>query len=215
AASMGNKTRSPVEGGEDQSDAGSRVGDRQGLDAGRVYFKLDASSRTQGRSLLLLTQWQVSQAGLREATSGHLVTHRSVDELDFDSLVNHLGERLGIPIGEAHAAVRFRLADVLRVWRAVDAVVIAEIDPGTANRIFGTSRDGERLFRLHPLELELWAVVIGGILGDRANGAGPAGSGPLLAADRCGVEVDQLAAAVQGADRSCRFVHHHLCDLCL
>src|SRR5262249_5621395 len=69
------------------------------------------------------------------------------------------------------------------------------------------------LLRLHPLKLELRAVVVGGILGDRTDGAGPAGSGPLLAADRSGVEVHQLAAAVQGADRSCRFVHHHLCDL--
>src|SRR5262249_53339759 len=85
---------------------------------------------------------------------------------------------------------RTLLADVLRVRRAVDPVAIAELDPGTANRIFGTGGDGEGLLRLHPLKLELRAVVVGGILGDRTDGAGPARSRSLLAANRCGVEVD-------------------------
>jgi len=74
---------------------------------------------------------------LREAKSGHLGMHRSVDELDLRSLLHHLGERPSVPIGEADATVRFRPADVLRVRRAVDPVAIAEIDPGIANRILG------------------------------------------------------------------------------
>src|SRR5262249_60458395 len=106
--------------------------------------------------------------------------HRSVNELDLRSLLHHLGERPSVPIGEADATVRFRLADVLRVWRAVDPVAIAEIDPGTANRIFGTGGDGEGVLRLHPLKLELRVVVVGGVLGDRIDGASTARSRPIL-----------------------------------
>src|SRR3981189_2387401 len=98
-------------------------------------------------------------------------------------LVDHLPERLGGPIGEADAAVRFGLADILRLRRAMDAVAVAEIDPGIADRIVGAGSDGERLLRLRALELELRTVGVGVILRDRANGQRAAGRRPLLAAD--------------------------------
>src|SRR5262245_5265851 len=85
---------------------------------------------------------------------------RSVDELDLDSPAHHLPQRLRVPIGEAHAAVRFGLADVLRLRGAVDAEAIAEVDPGVADRIVGAGGDVEGLFRLHSFELWLgWGVV--------------------------------------------------------
>src|SRR6516162_6238528 len=127
----------------------------------------------------------------------------SVDELDLDPLVNHLAQRLGVPIRETHAAVRLGLADVPRLRTAMDAVAVAEIDPGVADRILGAWRDGEGLLRLHALEVELGAVSVSGIFIDRANGPRPARSGPLLAADRRRIKADQLSTAVQRANGAC------------
>src|SRR6266478_3931703 len=137
----------------------------------------------------------------------------SVDEIDLDSLVDQFRQGLSVPIGEADASVRLGLADVLRLRGAVDAVAVAEIDPGTANRIVGTGGDGEGLFRLHALEVELGRVVIGRVLDDGTNGQRTAGSGPLLAADRRRIKADQLALAVQRANGAVGFVHHDFCDL--
>src|SRR4029077_3091810 len=125
---------------------------------------------------------------------------------------HHFRQLLRVPIGEAHAAVRFGFADPLRRRRAVDAVTVAEIDPGRADRILGAGRDGEGLFRLDALELELRAVVIGGVLRHRTNAPLAAGRRPFLAADRSRIE-GHLLAPVEGADRLCRFVHHHFVDL--
>src|SRR5262245_5924899 len=136
---------------------------------------------------------------MSEAKSGLRDLSRSVDELDLGPLVDHLRERLRIPVGEADAAVGFGLADALRLRGAVDAVAVAKIDAGVADGIVGTGRDGEGLLRLHPLELELRAVVVGGILRHRANLPRAVGRGMLLAADRSWIKADQLAAPVQGA----------------
>src|SRR5215467_973504 len=88
---------------------------------------------------------------------------RSVDELDLGPPVDHLRQRLRVPVGEVDAAVRLGLADGLRVRSAVDAVVVAETDPRGADRIHGTRGDVEGLLRLHSLELELRTVVVGGV----------------------------------------------------
>jgi hypothetical protein len=90
---------------------------------------------------------------LREAKSGQLGMHRSVDELDLRSFLHHLGERPSVPIGEADATVRFRLADVLRVWRAMDPVAIAEIDPGTATGFLGPAATVKGFCVFTPLNL--------------------------------------------------------------
>src|SRR5262245_21755405 len=96
----------------------------------------------------------------RDAPQRRHVPPRSVDELDLDSPAHHLPQRLRVPVGEAHAAVRFGLADVLRLRGAVDAEAVAEIDPGVADRIVGAGGDVEGLFRLHSFELWLgWGVV--------------------------------------------------------
>src|SRR5215469_8040213 len=112
----------------------------------------------------------------------------SVDELDLDPLVNHLAQRL---------------ADVPRLRSAMDAVAVAEIDPGVADRILGAGRDGEGLLRPHAFEVELGAVGVSGIFIDRANGPRPARGGPLLAADRRRIKADQLSTAVQRANGAC------------
>src|SRR5271166_2875580 len=83
---------------------------------------------------------------------------RSVDEFDLGPLVDHLRQRSRVPIGEADASVRVGLVDILRRRGAMDAVVIAEIDPGGANRIVGTGSDGERLVCLHPSEMEFGRI---------------------------------------------------------
>src|SRR5260370_37764807 len=66
---------------------------------------------------------------------------RSVDELDLGPPVDHLRQRLRVPVGEVDAAVRLGPADGLRVRSAVDAVVVAETDPRAADRIHGTRGD--------------------------------------------------------------------------
>src|SRR5215471_18763028 len=123
----------------------------------------------------------------------------SVDEIDFDALANHFRQGLSVPIGKADASVRLGLADMRRVRGAVDAVAVAEIDPGIADRIVGTGCDVKGLFRLHALEVELGRVVIGRILHDGTNGQRAARGGPLLATDRRRVKADQLSLAVQRA----------------
>jgi hypothetical protein len=75
---------------------------------------------------------------MSEAKSGLRDLSRSVDELDLGPLMDHLRERLRIPVGEADAAVGFGLADALRLGGAVDAVAVAKIDPGVADGIVGT-----------------------------------------------------------------------------
>ena len=67
--------------------------------------------------------------------------------------MHHFRQLLRVPICEAHAAVRFGLADPLRRRRAVDAVTVAEIYPRRADRILGAGRDGEGLLDLTPLNL--------------------------------------------------------------
>src|SRR5262249_16057118 len=124
----------------------------------------------------------------------------SVDELDLDSLVDHLAQRLGVPIRETHAAVRLGLADVRRLRRALGAVAGAQVGPGVSPRVVGARSDGEGLLRLDALAVEVGAVGVSGIFIDRANGPRPARSGPLLAADRRRIKADQLSTAVQRAN---------------
>jgi len=61
--------------------------------------------------------------------------------------VDHLRQRLRVPVGEVDAAVRLGPADALRVRSAVDAVVVAETDPRGADRIQGTRGNVEGLLR--------------------------------------------------------------------
>src|SRR5215470_9146528 len=80
------------------------------------------------------------QIGSREPRRFSL-RRRSVDELDLGPPVDHLRQRLRVPVGEVDAAVRLGLADGLR--GAVNAVVVAETDPRGADRIHGTRGDVE------------------------------------------------------------------------
>src|ERR1700745_4171474 len=89
---------------------------------------------------------------------------RSIDELDLGPPVDHLRQRLRVPVGEVDAAVRLAPADARRVRSAVDAVVVAEPDPRGADRIHGTRGDVEGLLRLYSLALQLRTLVVGGII---------------------------------------------------
>src|SRR5437868_754685 len=62
---------------------------------------------------------------------------------------NEFQEILGIPIGEAKAAVRFGAANLLRIRRAMNAVAgFVEPDPGDADGIIRAGRDYKLRFDL-------------------------------------------------------------------
>src|SRR5690348_4142733 len=63
------------------------------------------------------------------------------------------GDPFGIPIGQAHAAVRLSLGDILRRRGAMDAVAVAgQIDPDRADRIVRPGPDREWLAGMNALE---------------------------------------------------------------
>src|SRR5690349_3495791 len=68
----------------------------------------------------------------------------TVRERDRRALLHLARQPFRVPVGQTHAAVGLRLADLARVGRAVDAVPLArELDPDRADGIVGSRADGE------------------------------------------------------------------------
>jgi hypothetical protein len=69
-------------------------------------------------------------------------------------------DSLGVPIREAHTAVRLREADTARFWRPVQAVVLLRnVDPHHAYRIIGARRDFRFRVRRIPIPKQRRVVV--------------------------------------------------------
>ena len=71
---------------------------------------------------------------------------RLIHELDRHARLDHLGQFLRVPVGQPHAAMAFRLADLGGIGRAVDAVGrLVERDPDRADRAVRAWRNGQDL----------------------------------------------------------------------
>src|SRR6185312_6141419 len=107
--------------------------------------------------------WQPSpKSSQNDIRDGQSLSVRclAVDECDLGALLQELRQPVDVPVGEAHAAVRLRLAHLRGVRRPVNAIAFrGKTDPIAAHRAVGPRLDGERLFGFDALELVVGVVA--------------------------------------------------------
>src|SRR3954447_6215610 len=97
---------------------------------------------------------------------GKLLT-RPIDKLDGRSFYDTGRDAFGIPIREAHTAMRFGLGDLLGRGCSVQAVALSrKTYPDGSDRIVRSWPDSERLVGFYALELVSWIVSVSGVVTD-------------------------------------------------
>src|SRR5438045_3250498 len=134
----------------------------------------------------------------------------SPDKIDGCPLADQFGEGERVPIGQPDAAMRLRLADLVGLGRAVDAVTFGRKgDPDEAHRVVRPRPDRHRVPDLLFLEVVSRVVGVGRVLGHRPHDETPARRRLLGAADRGGVECDQPIVGAINQDGMVGLVDHH------
>ncbi|KAG7666532.1 hypothetical protein KSW81_003251, partial [Nannochloris sp. 'desiccata'] len=120
-------------------------------------------------------------------------------EFDARADLDHLRQFLRVPVGQADAAVRFGLADLGRVRRAMDPVGrLRQRDPDRAHRPVRPGRNPQDARVVALLEVDLGIVGIFGIGRDPLHRMRAGGRRRRCGADRRGVDGDQAAILAIG-----------------
>ena len=117
------------------------------------------------------------------------------------TLPDLLGKVLGVPIGQANAAVALSFADLARVCRTMKSITLSrKADPYGADRIVRTRVDRERGFRPNALKVVVGIVPIGWIIVDADDLQRSARRRLFLAADCRRIKRDEIACSIEGFD---------------